>query len=89
MAVTKTYPPEIEQIRQLLLEAIGEIRSRYEERLSPKISATAVAVAAMDYPKTPEQLANLQRDYQRDIDPIVRRLADLEDFATLTVVVPA
>jgi hypothetical protein len=91
MEVTRTYPPEIEAIRQSLIVTVGEIKQRYENLLNPpqQETATATAILADKAPKTPQQLAELHHGYLREIEPFVKRLAELEGFATITMKIPA
>lgn len=89
MEMTRTYPPEVEVTRQGLVDLIGEIKLRYERRLSPpSAEATASEIVANSF-STPQQFADMHRAYLLEIEPIVKRLADLEGFATLTMNIPA
>lgn len=78
LKMEKTYPPEVEKIREMWLAEIDRIKAKY----SPDEGLTATAIAARA-PSTSYELDKMQRAYRAEIDPITAKLVELEDYAEL------
>jgi len=82
MEMIKTYPPEVDKVRADILKAIDQIREGYEAKAKAPMSESLTALQASRELRTPRDFANLQRDYQMEIEPFVRELVRLEGFAS-------
>jgi hypothetical protein len=78
-SMEKTYPPDIEELRRGLYAAADQIK-----QLIFGAPQDDLLGAVRAKPPTAEQIARMKRDYQDAIAPIVKELANLEAFATLT-----
>jgi len=78
----KTYPEEVVKLRELWLAEIERIKAKYIP--SPNYTATAITARI---PQTPRELDRMRRAYQTEIDPIIKELAKLEEFAQLSWVI--
>jgi aspartate/methionine/tyrosine aminotransferase len=78
----KTYPKEVEKLRELWLAEIERIKAKY----TPSPTSTATAIAAQ-IPQTPRELDRMRRAYQAEIDHIIKELAKLEGLAQLSWVI--
>jgi len=86
MVITKSYPTDVEAARQLWLKLIASINEKYEAIVRPPASSTAVAMSKS--PKSQQQIAELKRSYDAEIEPVMKELMKLEGFATVRMVLP-
>ena len=89
MEMLKTYPPEVEAIRSSLIEAIEQIKMRYREKVEGPDPASATALTMLVRPRTSDAFADLHRGYLAEVEPFLRRLAEMEGFASISFVARA
>lgn len=87
MEMRKTYPPEVEAIRSSLIEAIEQIKTRYREKVEGPDAVSATALTMLARPRTNDDFANLHRGYLAEVEPFLRRLTEMEGFASISFVV--
>ena len=83
MKIIRTYPPDIEERRQRIHRAIDREREALKERLLSRDPQAAIQ------PLLYRETVRLElRAYTERLEPYWRMLAELETFATITIVVP-
>jgi len=75
--ITKTYPPEVEEIRQRILAIMADLRREAE------LDAAAISPYQRPNERIME-LMRIERRYQTQQWPFVEELSLLENYATVT-----
>lgn len=77
--ITKTYPPEIEDLRQQINAIVGDMQRELQ---------TDVATALREFPKREDrvrELIRLETRFREQTRPFTEELCKLENYATVTV----
>lgn len=80
--IEKTYPPEVAEMRQFLLDQIEEVKRRHGPPKEPQ-----TAIQMMEFPRTPQEYDRALRRYRAEIEPFVQQLLKIEAMAPITMTI--
>lgn len=91
MEVSRTYPREIEKLREHFLSEIEKVKAQYVESVEGRpetATATEIARLAVRVPRNAKEAHEMQQRYQAEIKPFVDGLIYCEGFAIIRYTVP-